>query len=92
MNSIKYLVLVCIVLVFTGSTRAQQNKPKRKWADLSIPGVARKDVICFALYTVHDNTLKLTAQLYPLTQDDSQMVRLEVEKDGKPGQRRWKRS
>lgn len=83
MNSIKYLLLVCIVLVFTGSTRAQQNKPKRKWADLSIPEVARKDVICFALYTVHDNTLKLTAQLYPLTQDDSQMVRLEVEKDGK---------
>lgn len=83
MNSIKTLVLVCVVLVVTSGTQAQQKKTKRKWADLSIPEVARKDVICFALYTVHDNTLKLTAQLYPLTKDDSQLVRLEVEKDGK---------
>ncbi|MDP7378847.1 MAG: hypothetical protein QF516_12160, partial [Pirellulaceae bacterium] len=83
MNLIKYLVLGCVVLVWAGNIQAQQNKPQRKWADLSIPEVDRKDVICFALYTVHDNTLKLTAQLYPLTQDDSQTVRLEVEKDGK---------
>lgn len=83
MNSIRYLVLASVVLVLAGSTEAQQNKPKRKWADLSIPEVARKDVICFALYTVHDDTLKLTAQLYPLTNDDSRTVRLEVEKDGK---------
>ena len=83
MNLIKYFVLGCVVLVLTGNIQAQQNKPKRKWADLSIPEVARKDVICFALYTVHDNTLKLTAQLYPLTESESQTVRLEVEKDGK---------
>ena len=83
MNLIKYLVLGCVVLVWAGNIQAQQNKPQRKWADLSIPEVDRKDVICFALYTVHDNTLKLTAQLYPLTGNDSQTVRLEVEKDGK---------
>ncbi|MEM1452094.1 MAG: hypothetical protein AAGI22_23510 [Planctomycetota bacterium] len=50
---------------------------------LAIPEVARKDVICFALYTVHDGTLKLTAQLYPLEDGDPRTVRLEVERDGK---------
>ena len=33
---------------------------------LTVPEVSRDKVICFALYTVQDNTLKLTAQLYPL--------------------------
>ncbi|MEE2825584.1 MAG: metallophosphoesterase family protein [Planctomycetota bacterium] len=83
MNCIKYLALGCVVFSLTGITQAQQNKQKKKWANLKIPEVAAKDVICFALYTVHDNTLKLTAQLYPLAEGDSQEVRLELEKDGK---------
>ncbi|MCH2180907.1 MAG: hypothetical protein MK108_02785 [Mariniblastus sp.] len=83
MNWIKYLALTGVVFVLTGATQAQQDKPKRKWANLKIPEVAAKDVICFALYTVHDNTLKLTAQLYPLAEGASQEVRLEVEQDGK---------
>ena len=33
---------------------------------LEIPEVSKDEIICFALYTVHDNILKLTAQLYPL--------------------------
>ena len=82
MNWIKYLALGCVVFSLTGITQAQQNKQKKKWANLKIPEVAAKDVICFALYTVHDNTLKLTAQLYPLAEGDSQEVRLELEKDG----------
>ncbi|EMI21443.1 Twin-arginine translocation pathway signal [Rhodopirellula maiorica SM1] len=61
---------------------AQQNRGRRG-ADLSIPKVEKKDIICFALYTVHDNTLKLTAQLYPLSGSDPKTVRLEIEKDGK---------
>lgn len=44
--------------------------------------VARDEVICFALYTVHDGVLNLTAQLYPLEEGDSRSVRLEIEKDG----------
>ena len=85
MNWINYLTLACVLLVLTGTTQAQQkkqNQQKKKWADLTIPEVAPKDVICFALYTVHDNTLKLTAQLYPLDEGDSPVVRLEIEKDG----------
>ena len=62
---------------------AQQNSQRRTGRDLlAIPEVARKDVICFALYTVHQKTLKLTAQLYPLTAQDPQTVRLEVEQGG----------
>jgi len=49
---------------------------------LTIPEVSKDEVICFALYTVHNNILKLTAQLYPLDADDDRTVRLEVRKDG----------
>jgi hypothetical protein len=31
---------------------------------LQIPEVPRDEVICFALYTVHNNVLKMTARLY----------------------------
>lgn len=39
------------------------------------------EVFCFALYTVQDNILKLTAQLYPLPEGADHTVRLEV-RDG----------
>ena len=55
---------------------------QRRPVDLTVPQVAPADVICFALYTVHANTLKLTAQLYPLSEDAPRTVRLEVERDG----------
>lgn len=44
--------------------------------------VDRSEVVCFGMYTVADNTLKLTAQLYPLYPDETREVRLEVQKDG----------
>ncbi len=49
---------------------------------LEIPEVTKDKVICFALYTVNDNILKLTAQLYPLEETDPTTVRLEVNCDG----------
>ncbi|MHC4573339.1 MAG: hypothetical protein ACYS76_04290 [Planctomycetota bacterium] len=52
---------------------------------LEIPEVPRDKVICFALYTVHNNILKMTAQLYPLKPDEDKIVRLEIRQDG-----RWK--
>ncbi|MEM1084901.1 MAG: hypothetical protein AAGI48_12385 [Verrucomicrobiota bacterium] len=75
------LTLCCAALVLSGSADAQQ-KGKKGRALLAIPEVAKKDIICFALYTVHDGTLKLTAQLYPLSDGDPRTVRLEIEKDG----------
>lgn len=44
--------------------------------------VKREDVVAFGIYTVSNNTLKLTAQLFPLYPDETREVRLEVEKDG----------
>jgi len=59
------------------------KKPaKKRGALLEIPKVSKDKVICFALYTVHDNILKLTAQLYPLEESDPQTVRLETKRDG----------
>lgn len=40
--------------------------------------VDRKDVIAFGLYTVSNNTLKLSAQLFPLYPDETREVRLEI--------------
>ena len=49
---------------------------------LTVPEVSRDKVICFALYTVQDNILKLTAQLYPLEPGESRTVRLETKQNG----------
>ena len=80
MNLTKILMLTLAALVVAAPVHAQ-NKKKR--ALLQIPEVEAKDRICFALYTVHDGTLKLTAQLYPLQDGESRQVRLEVEREGK---------
>ena len=50
---------------------------------LKVPEVSRDKVICFALYTVHNNIMKMTAQLYPLKDGEDRIVRLEV-KQGSP--------
>ncbi len=42
--------------------------------------VPRDQVVAFALYTVHDGVLKLTAQLYPLKPGEPRVVRLEVKR------------
>ncbi len=53
---------------------------------VTIPDVPRDEVICFALYTVQDQILKLSAQLYPLEKGESRVVDLEIEREGS-----WKR-
>ncbi len=44
--------------------------------------VGRDSVIAFGIYTVSNNTLKLSAQLYPLYPDETREVRLEIEENG----------
>lgn len=52
----------------------------------TIPDVARDKVICFALYTVEKRVLKLSAQFYPLHDNEDRSADLEVKRsDG------WKR-
>ncbi len=47
-----------------------------------IPDVDPKDRICFALYTVQDKVLKMTAQLYPLKENESRTAMLMIKKAG----------
>ncbi|QDS91707.1 PhoD-like phosphatase [Roseimaritima multifibrata] len=82
MQKHKQIVLSCLLILLVGTPLfGQQKRPRR--ANLTIPDVERSEIICFALYTVSDNTLKLTAQLYPLKPGDSKTVRLEIQKEGK---------
>jgi hypothetical protein len=71
-------------LVFPLSADAQKKEPapaKKGRAALVIPDVARDEVICFALYTVEDKTLNMTAVLYPLQDGEDRFVRLEIEQE-----------
>lgn len=49
----------------------------------TIPKVEKQDSICFAMYTVQDGKLKMMTQLYPLADEDSRDVELQIEKNGK---------
>ena len=50
----------------------------RRESEIIKMDVSRDQVVAFGIYTVSDNTLKLTAQLYPLYPDETREVRLEV--------------
>ncbi len=62
------------------AARARAAEPQGTGTYEQYP-VPRNEVICFALYTVANKTLKITAQLYPLKSDEDRTVRLEI-KDG----------
>jgi hypothetical protein len=47
--------------------------------DMKVP---RKDVVCFACYTLQSGVLKMSAQLFPLMPDEAREARLEVKHDG----------
>ena len=71
------------LLLFAHIYQALHIHNKRKKGDLlAIPEVTRDKVICFALYTVNEKTLKLTAQFYPLTKDESREAKLEILNNG----------
>ena len=92
MRPTRTMLIWSLLLVLLGSLPSAggadpKPKPKakpgrRNAALLEIPKVGKDEVICFALYTVNDNILKLTAQLYPLDDADARTVRLEVKEDG----------
>ena len=50
---------------------------------VTIPDVARDQVIGFALYTVQDNLLKMSVQLYPLKEGEARSVDLQIQVEGK---------
>jgi len=76
------LTLIAGFVAVTLNAAPAKQKRNRRPNPLAIPEVEKDEVICFALYTVHDNILKLTAQLYPLGEDDPKNVRLEARLGG----------
>jgi len=60
----------------------QRKRNRRRQDLLAIPEVTRDKVICFALYTVSNRILKMSAQLYPLKSGEDRFVRLEIQDGG----------
>jgi len=84
-------VVVVVPLALAAQQDEQRKGPdpieiERDSIPLEIPEVARDQVICFTLYTVHRGVLKLSAQLYPLRAGEERRVELEVAENGG-----WKR-
>jgi hypothetical protein len=71
-----------IVAPFTGidtiATNDWWNRKPNKIIDVK---VKRENVIAFGIYTVHNNVLKLSAQLFPLSPNETREVRLEIKKN-----------
>ena len=78
-SSSRIFLFTLASFILVDCSLAQKNKIVDP---LAIPEITRDQVICFALYTVHAKTLKLTAQLYPLKEGESREATLEVNRDG----------
>ncbi|MGB2824804.1 MAG: hypothetical protein WBF17_27780, partial [Phycisphaerae bacterium] len=78
------LVVLVAACLLAGAPAAGGRRPraaaKANWMITKAP---KDKVICFALYTVYRNILKLTAQLHELDADADRTVRLEIRKGGK---------
>jgi len=89
--SIIRILLPLLALSLITTLSGQQSKKKKPASNsrvslLAIPEVPRDELVCFALYTVHANTLKMTAQFYPLQDGEARKCWLDVQIDGK-----WKK-
>ena len=77
----KNIHLIIFVVLISVSNISNSFGQKKKRIDLlAIPEVTRDKVICFALYTVHNKVLKITAQFYPLEKGESREARLEIKR------------
>ncbi|QDT49956.1 PhoD-like phosphatase [Symmachiella dynata] len=82
----KYITFIATVITITATATVafpSDSIPEpitidRKGGKPTIPEVPRDEAICFALYTVQDNILKLSAQLYPLRDGESREVTLQI--------------
>lgn len=74
MISQKSIIIIHIISLLTFSSIAQEPVGEN-WLNTDVPA---EDAICFALYTVSNNTLKMTAQLYPLDDGIDRVVKLQI--------------
>ncbi|VGO12356.1 hypothetical protein PDESU_00908 [Pontiella desulfatans] len=71
-----WAMMALVVGMACGAQAApKKNKATKRAVELDVP---RDQVIAAALYTVHGNTLKLNAQLFPLKPGEPRDVRLEI--------------
>ncbi|WP_276166153.1 alkaline phosphatase D family protein [Zobellia alginiliquefaciens] len=70
-----------ILQLFIGLTIGVQAQAQKKTAPHSSKSPSPKDKICFALYTVHENTLKLTAQFYPIKDYEPFSAELQIKEN-----------
>lgn len=77
--SLALITLFTVAFVYGVATlRNKLRNPAWK-----ITQVPPDDVICFTLYTLDEQTLKLSAQLYALPPDSDRTVRLEIKEEGR---------
>ena len=74
MISKRSIIISLIISLFYSSSIAQEPVGEN-WLNTCVPA---EDAICFALYTVSNNTLKMTAQLYPLDDGIDRVVKLQI--------------
>jgi len=75
--------LLAVLLILFSSLSFGQGNDKKLHELLRLPdNIPAEDRICFALYTVHENTLKLTAQFYPIKNFEPFEATLEIEEKG----------
>jgi hypothetical protein len=72
-------ILTILISIVTVLSLNAQRPIGENWLKTDVPV---EDAICFALYTVNNNTLKMTAQLYPLDDGVDRVVKLQIQKDG----------
>jgi len=85
MHLLRIVLLALALGGLIGSSAARAADAAPQWP-LKLKNVPAEKSICFALYTVHDGVLKLTAQLFPLADDVDRQVRLEIRRDGEWGE------
>jgi hypothetical protein len=73
------IAIIGLLILFSDFSGFAQKPIGDNW--LNINDVPVEDAICFALYTVSDSTLKMTAQLYPLADDVERVVKLQIKKE-----------
>lgn len=64
----------------TIATNDWWNRKANTIIDVKVP---REEVVAFGIYTLNNQTLKLTAQLFPLYPNETREVRLEIKEHGK---------
>ena len=75
----KNILSISFSLLFASNLAYAQNDDF-----LALPqNIKAEDRICFALYTVHENTLKLTAQFYPIKSQEPFIAKLQIPKEEK---------